>query len=221
MDMTGNSPTPRGSLEDFAAQVAHDFNNLLTGILGNLELLQYRAERNNITGLNGYLEGATSAGNRAAAFTHRLLAFSGRDAQPGERVAVDELLRRVTCNATRRLDAGDAVVLCDPAQLELAITELLENAAAATHSRGAVTLSSALDGQHVVIRIRDTGHGMAAAVLARATEPFFTTQTSSAGRGLGLSIVARIAAQAGGTMQIDSTEGAGSTVTLRLPKTKL
>jgi len=113
------------------------------------------------------------------------------------------------------------VVLCDPAQLELAITELLENAAAATEAGGEVTLSSALDGQHVVIRIRDTGHGMAAAVLARATEPFFTTQTSSAGRGLGLSIVARIAAQAGGIMQIDSTEGAGSTVTLRLPKTKL
>lgn len=77
-----------GGLEPFAAQVAHDFNNLLTGVLGNLELLEMRAARNKIEGLESYLSGARNAGARAAGFAHRLLVYSGRTARPAEPVEV-------------------------------------------------------------------------------------------------------------------------------------
>ena len=218
--MTGSSSAPAGPLERFAAHVAHDFNNLLTGILGNLELLQYRAARNNVQGLDGYLEGASSAGGRAAAFAQRLLLFSGRGARPPEAVPVDALLRRLGGNAVLCLAAGGAALFCDPEQIALALTELLDNAAAATALGGEIFLDSALEHESVILRVRDTGAGMAPGILAQAQEPFFTTHASGAGRGLGLSIAARIIAQAGGRMEIQSEEGAGCTVTLTLPRAK-
>jgi len=218
MDMTG--PTAEGAkepaMEDFAARVAHDFNNLLTGILGNLELLQLRAARNNLPGLDSYLEGANSAGTRAVAFAARLMLYSGRGGGPPMLVPVDAVLAKFLPQATCGLGAGSAGLLCDPAQLELAVAELLENATAAG---GAVTIASTATAGDIVITISDTGHGMEPDILARAQEPFFSTASNGTGRGLGLSIVARVLRELGGSMAIESKPGAGCTVTLVLPRT--
>ena len=221
--MTGPTAAPNGApdgakdaaMEDFAARVAHDLNNLLTGILGNLELLQLRVARNNVPGLDSYLDGANSAGTRAVAFTARLMTYSGHGGSPPQRVPVDAVLAKFIPQAACSLAAGAASLQCDPAQLELAVAELLANAKSAG---GAAALSSTVAGDDIVITIRDTGHGMTPEILARAQEPFFTTASNGTGRGLGLAIAARVVRELGGSMAIESKPGAGCTVTLLLPR---
>jgi signal transduction histidine kinase len=227
MDMTGTGSTPAEAtsgpqnggperdLAHFAGRVAHDFNNLLTGILGNLELLQLRAARQNMSGLEPYFDGANSAGSRAVAFAARLMLYSGFGAAPPAAVVADEVVARFSPEARCQPGAGDAKLLCDPAQLALALAELLANAKAAG---GAAVLSSTATAQEVIIRVEDSGHGMSAEVLAQAHEPFFTTAGNGTGRGLGLPIVARVLRDLGGSMTIDSQAGAGCTVALRLPR---
>ena len=180
--MTENSPDAPpepGRLEHFAANVAHDFNNLLTGILGNLELMQNRAARTQVTSFDGYLESARNAGSRAAMFAQRLLAFSGRAAQDPEPTPIDALLHDIIepmrergVNIAYAPGCGPAQVLCDPAQAELALHELLDNAADAVAETGEIRIATGISGAYAEIRITDTGNGMSPQVLGRAFEPF-------------------------------------------------
>jgi len=225
--MTENSPDAPpepGRLEHFAANVAHDFNNLLTGILGNLELMQNRAARTQVTSFDGYLESARNAGSRAAMFAQRLLAFSGRAAQDPEPTPIDALLHDIIepmrergVNIAYAPGCGPAQVLCDPAQAELALHELLDNAADAVAETGEIRIATGISGAYAEIRITDTGNGMSPQVLGRAFEPFFTTRPNGAGKGLGLSIADRFARQAGGVLEITSQPGQGTVARLRLP----
>jgi signal transduction histidine kinase len=222
--MTETSPEPaqnQEKLEHFAANVAHDFNNLLTGILGNLELMQNRARRTGVTTFDGYLDGARNAGSRAATFAQRLLAFSGRAAQESQPVAIVSLMREIVepmrehfPDLTAAFAEHPANVFCDPGQVELAVHELLHNA---MDAGGQVFAGTEVGGNSIAIIIRDTGKGMDPATLARALEPFYTTQPNGAGKGLGLSIVDRFARQTGGTLEISSQPGTGTTVKLVLP----
>jgi signal transduction histidine kinase len=217
MTVPGKLPpaaVPEATREHFAVRVAHDFNNLLTAILGNLELLQLRVARNNLPGLDGYLDGANSAGTRAVAFAHRLMQYSGHGGAEPVPVPVDTVLSHFAPETTCRLAAGATAVLCDPAQLELAMGELLDNAKAAG---GEVFLTSAVSAGKVTIVVRDTGKGMDAETLAHATEPFFTTASNGTGRGLGLAIAERVIRELGGSMKIEAEPGAGCTVTVVLP----
>jgi signal transduction histidine kinase len=213
-----NAPLSAGLREDtrehFAARVAHDFNNLLTAILGNLELLQLRVARNNLPGLDSYLDGANNASTRAVAFGHRLMAYSGYGSAEPVEVPVDVVLSHFAPEATCHLAAGATAVLCDPAQLELAMGELLDNAKTAG---GKVFLTSAVAEDKITIVVRDTGHGMEPEVLAHAAEPFFTTASNGTGKGLGLSIADRVVRELGGSMSIEAKPGAGCTVTVVLP----
>jgi signal transduction histidine kinase len=208
---------PGTATAQFAARVAHDFNNLLTGVLGNLELLQMRATRQNITGLESYLDGANSAGGRAVAFAARLMVYSGRGAAPPACVPADAILAKFADRATCHLGAGEATLFCDSAQLELAVAELLTNA---EEAGGAVVVSSATAGQYIVITIRDSGCGMSEDCLAQACQPFYTTASNGTGRGLGLAIVTRVVRDLGGCMEMQAVEGSGCTVTLKLPRSE-
>jgi signal transduction histidine kinase len=211
--------------EQFAAYVAHDLNNLLTGILGNLDLMQLRAQRQGITIFDAYLDGARSAGGRAALFTQRLLAYSGRTAQDFSVVPVASLicelvepLRARGLPVSAELADGGARVFCDVSQAEFALHELLLNARDATAEGGDIVVASSAGRGFVTITVRDTGVGMAPEILARATEAFFTTRPNGAGKGLGLAIVARFAHQSGGTLHMASELGRGTVVRLRLPE---
>ncbi|MCF4124251.1 PAS domain-containing protein [Methylobacterium sp. SyP6R] len=223
--------------------IAHDFNNLLTGIVGSLDLMQTRIGEGRTENLTRYAGLAMASAQRAAALTHRLLAFARR--QPLEARAVDanrlvssmdELLRR-TLGERVQLEVvvagGLWLTLCDPNQLENAILNLAINARDAMPDGGRLTIETAnahLDdayvaseigvraGQYVCLCVSDTGTGMKPDVIARAFDPFFTTKPMGEGTGLGLSMIYGFAKQSDGHVRIYSEVGAGTTVKLYLPR---
>jgi PAS domain S-box-containing protein len=222
--------------------LAHDFNNLLTGISGSLELLQTRMAQGRLTDLDRYINAAQGAAKRAAALTHRLLAFSRRqtlDPKPtsvnGLIAGMEELVRRTVGPAITIEVVGSAGLwpaLVDPNQLENALLNLCINARDAMPEGGRITIETAnkwLDlraarerslepGQFLSLCVTDTGTGMTPEVIARAFDPFFTTKPIGEGTGLGLSMIYGFARQSGGQVRIYSEIGRGTTVCLYLPR---
>jgi PAS domain S-box-containing protein len=214
--------------------IAHDFNNLLTPIMGGLELIASRVEEPR---LKRIAETALESTRRGAKLTGQLLAFSRIQRISMAPVAVNEvieamrrLLRHTLGGAVdidTRLDPEAGHGICDANQLENAILNLAINARDAMPEGGTLTISTdrvrleeAPDhnaGEFVRITVGDTGTGMPADVLARATEPFYSTKPLGKGTGLGLAQVYGIAQQAGGTLRIESEEGRGTAVHLLLP----
>jgi PAS domain S-box-containing protein len=222
--------------------IAHDFNNLLTGIVGSLDLLQTRLDQGRTDNVARYINAAMTSANRAAALTHRLLAFARRQPLIPKSVdanqlvvSLEDLLRR-TIGETIDLNivaANDLwLTLCDPNQLESALLNLAINARDAMPGGGKLTLSTAnvrLDGvtadspalspgDYICIGVTDTGTGMSAEVAARAFDPFFTTKPIGQGTGLGLSMIYGFARQSNGHVTIDSKLGRGTSVKLYLPR---
>jgi PAS domain S-box-containing protein len=222
--------------------LAHDFNNLLAGISGNLELLASRVEQGRHQDLGRYAAAAQGAARRAAALTHRLLAFSRRqtlDPRPTDVnrlvAGMEELVRR-TVGPGITLEAVAAgglwPTLVDPHQLENALLNLCINARDAMPAGGRLTIETAnrwLDthaareqdlapGQYISLCVSDTGTGMTPEVVARAFDPFFTTKPLGQGTGLGLSMIYGFARQSGGQVRIYSEPGEGTVVCLYLPR---
>jgi PAS domain S-box-containing protein len=222
--------------------IAHDFNNLLTGISGSLELLQTRMSQGRLTDLDRYMTAAQGAAKRAAALTHRLLAFSRRqtlDPKPTNVNALvhgmEELIRRTVGPAIHIEVVGAAGLwpaLVDPPQLENALLNLCINARDAMPDGGRITIETAnkwLDeraarerdlppGQYLSLCVTDTGTGMTPDVIARAFDPFFTTKPTGQGTGLGLSMIYGFARQSGGQVRIYSEVGQGTTMCIYLPR---
>ncbi len=225
--------------------LAHDFNNLLTGITGSLELLATRIGQGRLAEAARYITAAQGAANRAAALTHRLLAFSRRQTLTPEAVDVnrlvagmEELIRRtVGPGITVGIDgAADLwTVLVDPNQLENALLNLCINARDAMPDGGTLTVSTSNyevgscpegaepphevpSGQYVSVRVGDTGTGMTKEVAARAFDPFFTTKPIGQGTGLGLSMIYGFARQSNGQVRISSEPGHGTVMRLYLPR---
>ncbi len=222
--------------------IAHDFNNLLTGIVGSLDLLQTRLNQGRTDNVARYINAAMTSANRAAALTHRLLAFARRQPLIPKSVDVNQLvvsledLLRRTIGETIDLQIVAAAdlwsTLCDPNQLESALLNLAINARDAMPDGGRLTIATSnalLDsvnadtpalspGDYVCITVTDTGVGMSAEVAARAFDPFFTTKPIGQGTGLGLSMIYGFARQSNGHATIDSKIGQGTTVRLYLPR---
>jgi len=222
--------------------IAHDFNNLLTGITGSLELLDKRLREHRLDETGKYLHAAQGAAKRAAALTHRLLAFARRqtlDPKPTDMNLLvrdmAELIRR-TIGPSIAFEFIGAIglwnTLADPHQLENALLNLCINARDAMPDGGRLTVETAnrwMDergarardmaaGQYVSLCVSDNGTGMAPEVIARAFDPFFTTKPLGEGTGLGLSMVYGFARQSGGQARIYSEPGKGTMVCLYLPR---
>jgi signal transduction histidine kinase/CheY-like chemotaxis protein len=222
--------------------IAHDFNNLLAGISGSLELLQTRMAQGRLKDLDRYISTAEGCSKRAAALTHRLLAFSRRqtlDPKPmnvnGLVAGMEELIRR-TVGPSIAVEVVGAVglwtVLIDPHQLENALLNLTINARDAMPAGGRITIETAnkwLDeriarerdmpaGQYIALSVTDTGTGMPTEIIARAFDPFFTTKPVGEGTGLGLSMIHGFVRQSGGQVRIYSELGLGTTLCLYLPR---
>jgi PAS domain S-box-containing protein len=222
--------------------IAHDFNNLLTGIVGSLDLLQTRLNQGRTDNVARYIDAATTSANRAAALTHRLLAFARRQPLIPKSVdanqlvvSLEDLLRRTIGEAIDlEIVASDDLwcTLCDPNQLESALLNLAINARDAMPDGGKLTIVTAnarldsvtadtpalLPGDYICIAVTDTGVGMSAEVAARAFDPFFTTKPIGQGTGLGLSMIYGFARQSNGHVTIDSKIGRGTSVRLYLPR---
>jgi PAS domain S-box-containing protein len=222
--------------------IAHDFNNLLTGIVGSLDLLQTRLNQGRTDNVARYIEAAMTSANRAAALTHRLLAFARRQPLVPKVVDVNQLvvsledLLRRTIGETIDLEiiALDSLwcTLCDPNQLESAMLNLAINARDAMPDGGKLVIATSnvrLDnvaanpsalapGDYICVGVTDTGAGMSAEVAARAFDPFFTTKPIGQGTGLGLSMIYGFARQSNGHATIDSKLDRGTSVKLYLPR---
>jgi CheY-like chemotaxis protein len=205
--------------------------------------MQRRIGQGRLDDVQRHAASAMTAAQRAAALTHRLLAFARR--QPLDPKAVDlnrlvrsmeELLRR-TIGPAIELEivtaAGLWPTFCDPHQLESALLNLVINARDAMPNGGnlvietvnahldthyAASLRDVAPGQYVCLSVTDTGTGMAPSVLARAFDPFFTTKPIGQGTGLGLSMVYGFARQSEGHARIYSEIGQGTTVKIFLPR---
>jgi PAS domain S-box-containing protein len=223
--------------------IAHDFNNLLTGVIGSLDLMQKRIAQGRLADVERYATLAATSANRAAALTHRLLAFARRqplDPKPVNLnqlvLSIEELLRRTIGEAIElkiEAESGAWPSFCDPHQLESALLNLVINSRDAMPNGGMLIIETAnceLDnfyaaeqrdvtpGQYVCLSVSDTGVGMSSTIRDRAFEPFFTTKPMGQGTGLGLSMVYGFARQSEGHVRVYSEINAGTTVKLYLPR---
>lgn len=215
--------------------VAHDFNNLLMAVLSNLDLL-----RRHVAGDpdgERLIEIASQGAQRGAALTQRLLAFARRQDLQLTPINLVDLVRGMTDLLERSI--GSAVelridlptrsppVLVDANQIELALLNLVVNARDAMPEGGAVTIK--IDraeatgdgdlpaGRYTRLVVTDSGHGMDAETLKKATEPFFTTKELGKGTGLGLSMIHGLAIQLHGALRLSSEVGRGTRAELWLP----
>ncbi len=228
-------PAEPGRLDALArvtGGIAHDFNNLLMVVMGSLERLVAQVDRpDTVRRLAGM---ALTAAERGAGLTSRLLAAAGRQPLHPELVNPNRLLREAAEAIAQA--AGPKVevqfllspvldpVRIDPAQFTAALLALVANAREAMPRGGRLSIETAnvagptpQTGQ-ILVSLSDTGAGMDPLVLARATEPFFTTRPPGRASGLGLSMAEGFARQSGGKLEIESEPGVGSTIRLLLPR---
>ncbi|MBV9992129.1 MAG: PAS domain-containing protein [Alphaproteobacteria bacterium] len=222
--------------------LAHDFNNLLQGITGALDRVHHRINAGRPEEADRFIKAALDSANRAAALTHRLLAFSRRqtlDPRPTDANrligGMEDLVRR-TMGPNVSVEvvgaAGLWPIRVDPSQLENSLLNLCINARDAMPEGGKLTIETAnkwLDdrtarerdippGQYVSLCVTDSGTGMTPEVIARAFDPFFTTKPLGRGTGLGLSMIYGFVRQSGGQVRIYSEVGKGTTMCLYFPR---
>ena len=217
--------------------VAHDFNNLLMAILGSLEMVRKRMPYD--PALTPLLDNAIQGGERGAALTQRMLAFSRRQELDIKTIDLGDLvngmmdfLQRPLGSSIRistRMPERPALVTTDPVQIETALLNLVVNARDAISGDGSIvigiveqeiagTVGPLAPGHYVRLSVTDTGEGMDPQTLQQATTPFFTTKGVGKGTGLGLSMVQGLTEQLGGRLLIESRKGAGTTVSMLLPR---
>ena len=222
--------------------LAHDFNNLLTGISGSLELMQIRISQGRYKDVDRYISTAQGAANRAAALTHRLLAFSRRQTLDPKATDVSRLIAEMTDLIRNTVGPGIELstdnepdlwtTRVDPNQLENALLNLCINARDAMPHGGRLGIKAVnrvLDnaeafplemrtGEYICLSVTDTGTGMSDEVVQRAFDPFYTTKPLGQGTGLGLSMIYGFAKQSGGQVLIEFSLGHGTTIYLFLPR---
>ena len=226
------------ALGQLTGGLAHDFNNLLTAILGAADLgLRNLGDPER---LQRMLDGIRNSAQRGAGITKQLLAFARAQQLETKTIDLRAFLNDVTTllrpsvrsNIDLVIEMSDHVwsIDSDPGALELALLNLAFNARDAMSEGGTLKISATnellngapdgLRGEHVALRVTDTGEGMRPETMERVFEPFFTTKAYGEGTGLGLSQVFGFAKQSGGALTVESEVGKGSTFTIYLPVSK-
>jgi PAS domain S-box-containing protein len=228
------------ALGQIAGGIAHDFNNVLQAVSGGAALIERRpADTERVL---RHARMVADAARRGAAITSRLLAFARRGDLRAENLDAGTLLHEMAEVLTHTLGGS---VICkvdvvpdlprlfgDRGQLETVLVNLATNARDAMPSGGTLTMTAEAEsvtpgvphpgglppGGYVRIVVTDTGSGMEGAVLARVTEPFFTTKEAGRGTGLGLAMAKGFVEQSGGGLAIESAIGRGTSVILWLPQ---
>jgi signal transduction histidine kinase/CheY-like chemotaxis protein len=224
-----------------AGGVAHDFNNLLMVIRGQAELSQNNVGSN--SAVRRELGEIVKAADRASSLTRKLLAFGRKQVLQPRVLDLNALVTQVAeilppvlgqdIKLDIALEPDLGRVKADSAQLEQVIMNLVFNARDAMTNGGDLTIQTAncdLDaawsqqhpgvqpGPHVMLAVRDSGHGMDEETLSHLFEPFFTTKDTSKGTGLGLATVYGTVNQSGGCVTVSSKLGLGTTIQIYLPR---
>lgn len=230
-------------MSQLASVIAHDLNNLLTAINGNASLLLY--EEPNSAEVSEMAQAILDAGRRAADLTHQLLISSHKPVAEPHTLCLNDVIGGM--HDTLQHTAGESISLqirlapyLGPSRIDASLVqELVANLAAnardamphggqLTIRTASVTLREASNayglragpGEYVMLSVEDTGIGMSENVQQHLFEPFFTTKSRGEGRGLGLVTVHRIVQQCNGTIEVESTEGQGTTVRIYLPSAR-
>ena len=228
------------SIGTLAGGIAHDFNNILTIVQGYSEMLL--AEKSNEHADYADLSAINSAAQRGAELVKQILTFSRKvetDRRPVNlnqevRTAAELLSRTIPKMIDMRLNLSDRLcrISADPGQIEQIILNLALNAKDAmpfggilTFETGTITLDEdycrihpeAKPGEHVCLKIHDTGHGMTREVMERIFEPFYSTKKQGEGTGLGLAMVYGIVVNHGGHITCYSETGVGTTFNIYFP----
>jgi signal transduction histidine kinase/CheY-like chemotaxis protein len=226
LEMTRSQLTHAQKMEligQMAGGIAHDMNNALTAILGEASMLGPRAP--------DARERIEDAASHAAKLTHQLMVFGRREtSQPRPidlsatvRDQLKALRRLLTSEITLEssISADPVPVVADPNQLLQVLLNLTGNARDAMEGSGTLTIVVSHDaaGKRAAVEVRDTGAGIPESVFARIFEPFFTTKPPGKGTGLGLANVKQLVTAMGGTVEVSSTPGQGTTFTISLPTT--
>lgn len=226
--------------------LAHDFNNMLQGVVGPLELTRHLLARGKAAEVDRFIGIAISSAHRAAALTHRLLAFSRKQPLTPRSADVRTLIpplkdlirQKANENIVISFESGSVPcrARCDINQLESALLNLSINACDAMPNGGTLVITTSMSnvsdedasrydgasmGRYVRVSVSDSGCGMSPEVVSQVFEPFFTTKALGHGTGLGLSMVYGFVRQSGGFVTIDSSVGVGTTVSLFLPETTM
>jgi PAS domain S-box-containing protein len=224
-----------------AGGVAHDFNNLLTVITGYSELLLQKMEKD--SPMHAEMEEISRAGERAASLTQQLLAFSRKQIIEPKVLHLDSLVAEMHRMLIRLIGEDIALqtttgkslgsVKVDPGQFQQILVNLVVNARDAMPGGGKIvveTMNVDLDegycathpyispGRYVMLSVSDTGHGMSDEVKAHIFEPFFTTKERGSGTGLGLATTFGTVKQAGGSIEVYSEAGIGTSFKIYLPR---
>jgi two-component system NtrC family sensor kinase len=220
------------ALGQLTGGIAHDFNNLLAVVMGNLDLLRRAKDDERRSRL---ISNALGAVEQARTLTGKLLVFARKQPLHAEIVSLNEIIAQAEDMIVQSL-RGDIrlelelaeqlwPVRIDPSQLQVALINMAANARDAMPKGGTFRVTTentvlrdgeALEG--VALSVSDTGVGMPREVLARVFEPFFTTKEVGKGTGLGLAQVYGLVEHSGGSVDIRSEVGRGTTITLYLPK---
>ena len=220
------------TLGSMASSLAHEFNNLMTIVLGNLERLD--GEVNSERGLRS-IERAAWGARRAAKLTDQMLSFARRQFHDNQALDVNATLancdgildQMAGTGVTVKLVLADEAMMAsvDPSPLEMALLNLVRNAADAAPRGSNIVIATRArrradpDGSpSVEISVADQGSGMTPEVARRALEPFFTTKPLGKGTGLGLSMVKGFVEQSNGQLELQTTEGVGTTIRLVFPR---
>ncbi len=211
-----------------AGGVAHDFNNILAGLQGGLAILEVAVgddtARIEVRELQDLVQ-------RGAGLTRQLLGFARGGRYDVKALSLSEVVGRTASmfRQTRRdllvsidIPAGVPPVLMDRSQLEQVLLNLFVNAGHAMPQGGRITIVAAAAESggarsFVQLRVSDTGSGMDEVTRQRIFEPFFTTKAPGEGTGLGLASVYGIVTNHGGSVEVESAPGRGTTFHLRLP----
>ena len=229
------------AIGQLAGGIAHDFNNILASIIGYAELIQNAQQRFSAQQINDYLQQVVDAGHRARDLVSQMLSFAR--ANRGDPKAVDvaaaitDVSRMLRAAIPSHIDietdieSGLEPVTADPVQLQQIIINLLVNARDAIDGPGRIQVGLArgrqptacaacgerLAGEHVVLSVRDSGHGIPAEVQERMFEMYFTTREPGKGTGIGLWLINNLIHDYRGHVAVTSQPGQGSCFQVHLP----